>query len=171
MRDFCSGAYIATKIILVNIKNNAKHSFGVVIRFIASIIILMLIANLGFAIYIQLVEFVMGFPAGYPSLFSLGEFMRRIAFPLYNKYHEILGQWTVHTIIGVFLCSTLVGSLWVGIFGIAAILANFVMRIKWLGPWLKNNFHVERNPLAVMRWLVVIFLFAVCGLFHLGGLL
>jgi hypothetical protein len=142
-----------------------------VIRFIASIIFLMLIANLGFAIYIRYIEFAMGFPARFPSLFSLGEFMRRIAFPLYNKYPEIFGQWTVHTIIGVFLCSTLVGSLWVGIFGIAVILGNLVMKIKWLGPWLKNNLHVERNPLGVMRWLVVIFLFGVCGIFHLGSLL
>ena len=155
-------ALIATRYILDCI-SGARNVLLIVMLFILAILAIVIIADIGFTLAMTAFAPLFGFP----ELFSVGELIRRIAFPLYNLYPGRLGEWTVHTITGVFLGSTLIGIIWIGIFSVAVIVANLIMKIRGLGPWIKEEFQVQRQPFKIMGGLLVIFLGGICVIVHL----
>jgi hypothetical protein len=159
-------ALIATRRMLKTIANT-RNVFLILVVFILSIPALLILADIGFALYITAIEFVAEFPLSVPQFFSPGDLVRRIAFPFYNKFPKLLGQWTAHTITGVFLASTLIGIFWVGIFSISVITANLAMKIRRLGPWLQKEMNVKQGPFKIMGGLVLIVLLPVCLILHL----
>jgi hypothetical protein len=159
-------ALLATRRMLTAIENTT-NALVILLVFISSVPALLIIADIGFALYTTAIEFATGYPISVPKFFSPGDLVRRIAFPFYNKFPGFLGQWTAHTITGVFLASTLIGIFWVGIFSISVIVANLVMKIRKLGPWLKREMNVKQGPFKIMGGLIVLVLFVICVVLHL----
>lgn len=95
--------------------------------------------------------------------------IRIIAFPFYGEYPGILGRWYAETVLGVFVCSTLFGMVWIIMFSVGLILANLSMKIAFLGPWLDKNVHVRQYPFKIMGGLLAMLLFAICFILHLFG--
>ncbi len=90
-----------------------------------------------------------------------------LAFPFFRHSSGILGNWSIDTITGVFSYSTFFGIVWIGLFSAALLFANLSMKIRFLGPWLKDNTHVKQHPFKVMGGLLVITLSVICVVYHL----
>jgi hypothetical protein len=97
-------------------------------------------------------------------IFTPSRFARAILFPFYTS-HPL--EWQVDTLYGVFVWSTLVGILWLAIFSAAVIIANVSMKLRGVGPWLSRNFQVQRQPLRILRALVIVVLCGLCAIYHL----
>jgi hypothetical protein len=97
-------------------------------------------------------------------IFSPSRFMGAILFPFYRSDPQ---RWQIDTIYGVFVWSTLMGILWLGIFCASVIIANASMKLRGVGPWLNKNFQVQRQPMRILRALAIIVLSGVCVIYHL----
>ena len=94
-------------------------------------------------------------------------FVAAILFPFYRMYPELLGGWTVDTIYGVFIWSTLMGVAWLGVFSVTVIIANISMKLGGLGPWLDQKFKVRSEPFRILMTLAMILTLALCLFYHL----
>jgi hypothetical protein len=94
---------------------------------------------------------------------EFGNFSKAILFPFYKRYPN---NWNVGTLYGVFVWSTLIGILWIGIFITSVIIANLSMKLKGVGPWLDRNFHVRREPFRILAVLTIISVFMCCAIYH-----
>jgi hypothetical protein len=101
-------------------------------------------------------------------IFSPRRFVAAILFPFYRSNPD---EWQIDTLYGVFMWSTLIGIIWLGIFSASVIIANVSMKLRVVGPWLSKNFQVQRQPIRILRALVIILLSGVCAIFHLWVLL
>jgi hypothetical protein len=93
----------------------------------------------------------------------VGNFVTAVLFPFYKNRPD---EWNVATIYGVFVWSTLMGILWIGIFSTSVIIANVSMKLQGLGPWLNRNFRVRSRPFRILGVLMVILLFVACAIYH-----
>ena len=101
-------------------------------------------------------------------IFTPNRFVRSILFPFYTRYPS---EWQVDTLYGVFIWSTLMGIIWVAIFGSSVIIANGSMKLRGVGPWLNRNFQVQRHPLRILRVIVIVVVCSLCTFYHLLVLL
>ena len=90
-----------------------------------------------------------------------------IFFPFCKSFPALLGDWTVDSLYGVFVCSTLTGLVWIGLFSIAVVIANVSIKLRVVGPWLSKNFKVQEHPFRVLAALAAIPVFGVCAIYHL----
>ena len=103
------------------------------------------------------------------SIFTPRNYLKAILFPLFKNHTELLGGWTIGTVYGVFIWSTLMGVVWLGIFSISVIVANFSSRLGGIGPWLARNFHVRSQPfriLAILAILATLLISGPCLIYH-----
>jgi hypothetical protein len=101
-------------------------------------------------------------------MFSPRRFVAAILFPFYRGNPD---EWQIDTLYGVFVWSSLIGIIWLGIFCASVIIANVSMKLRVVGPWLSKNFQVQRQPIRKLRALVIILLSGVCAIYHLWVLL
>lgn len=94
-----------------------------------------------------------------PLLIYVSTFTNAVWFPFYKNRPD---QWNVSTSYGVFVWSTLMGVLWVGIFSTSVIIANVSTHSQGLGPWLDQRFRVGTEPFKVLAALAIIFVIVVC---------
>lgn len=125
---------------------------------------LLVLSFVALNISILLLNFLFFHSAPKELIFTPSRFVRAILFPFYaNHPHE----WQVDTLYGVFIWSTLVGILWLAIFSASVIIANGSMKLRGVGPWLNKNFQVQRQPLRILRALVIMVLCGFCAIYHL----
>ena len=101
-------------------------------------------------------------------MFSPRRFWAAILFPFYRGNPD---EWQIDTIYGVFVWSTLLGIIWLAIFSTSVIIANISVKLRGVGPFLSRNFYVQRQPIRMLRALVIILLVGVCAIYHLWVLL
>jgi hypothetical protein len=159
-------ALLATRRILGYI-SQARNNYAVILALMLSAFIIIFIAILGFEIYNSLIDLLIGRHIMLSEVLSGYPLMQWIEFPLYKSLPNLLGKWTVHTISGVFLLSTLIGILWIVIFCVAVIISNITIKIHGIGPWIKNNFRVRQYPFKIMGGILVLILFLICVVWHL----
>jgi hypothetical protein len=94
-------------------------------------------------------------------------YLQAIMFPVYKLYPALFGGWSMTTIYGVFVWSTLIGLFWIVIFGISLIMANIGMKLESVGPWLDRNCHVKQRPFQVLAVLVGTPFLVACVIYHL----
>jgi hypothetical protein len=100
------------------------------------------------------------------SIGRLGNFVGAILFPFYRSYSALLGEWSITTLYGVFIWSTLMGIVWLGVFSISVIIANVSMNLSGLGPWLDRNFRVRSQPFRILELLALIWIIAAWAIYH-----
>jgi hypothetical protein len=158
------GALIATRRVFQHI--STATVWRVIITFVVyacGILVLSFIA-LDIAVLILNYAFIGSVPSRSEELiFSLSQFARGIL-PFYTSHPR---EWQIDTLYGVFIWSTLMGILWLAIFSASVIIANVSMKLSGVGPWLDRNFQVRRQPLRILRALVIIVLSGVCAIYHL----
>jgi hypothetical protein len=101
-------------------------------------------------------------------IFSPHRFVAAIRFPFYRSNPD---EWRIDTIYGVFVWSTLTGIIWLGIFTASVVISNVSLKLRVIGPLLSRNFKVQRQPIRILRALVIILLSGVCAIYHLLVLL
>ena len=113
------------------------------------------------------IDLIIGYPVVINEFFDPTPLTEWITFPFYNIVPSVLGIWTVHTINGVFLLSTLLGMFWIIIFSLAVIVSNLSLKFEGLGPWIQRNFYVRKHPYKILGGLFVIVSFIPCVVWHL----
>jgi hypothetical protein len=73
-------------------------------------------------------------------------FIAAILFPLYIFNSSLLGEWSIDTLYGVFVWSTLMGVFWIAVFSASVIIANLGIQVRGLGPWLEEYTKVRSQP-------------------------
>ena len=80
---------------------------------------------------------------------NVGDFVKAtLLFPFYKRYPN---EWAVGTLYGVFVWSSLMGVLWLGIFGTSLIIANVSMKSKALGRGLTGIFTYDASRSVYWR--------------------
>lgn len=100
------------------------------------------------------------------TIFAPRVYLKAILFPFYKNHPELLGGWTVGTMYGVYIWSTLMGLVWLGIFGVSLVIANYSMKLRVVGPWLDANFRVRSQPFRVLAILAIISVSGPCLIYH-----
>jgi len=150
-------AVIITQRILRDIATVPIWQMTVRVVIAASGMVVLSFVALGIAVVILSYLFTGSTPSE-QSIFDLHRFVRAILFPFYAIYRSHPQEWHIDTLYGVFVWSTLMGLLWLSVFSFSVIIANFSMRLKGVGPWLNRNFHVQRQPIKVIRAVAIILL-------------
>jgi hypothetical protein len=109
-----------------------------------------------------------------PSLTGPGEsivtpmnYLKAILFPLYKNHSELLGGWSIGTVYGIFVWSTLMGVIWLWIFSLSVIIANLSMKLRNVGSWLDRNFKVRSQPFIILAILATSLISGPCLIYHL----
>jgi len=109
-------------------------------------------------------------PASSPrgrSIWDWHNLVRAISFPIYRIYPDAFGGWSLNTLYGPFIWSTLMGVVWVSIFSLSVIIANLSTRLLPVGPWIATNFRVIQRPFQVLAFLIVCPGAILCAVWHL----
>ena len=131
--------------------SRVTNNYLIIVMLALSTCVILFIAAIGYTLYITLVNLLIGYRIIYSQFLDPRPLIQWLGFPLYNVAPNLLGQWTVHTIDGVFLLSTLIGIFWICVFSLAVIVSNLSMKIEGIGPWLKDNFYVRRHPYTILN--------------------
>jgi hypothetical protein len=149
-------ALIATRRILKNLSE--EHIINIrrlTVMFLLSAFVLLLISAVFMDFAATITYSILGVgPISGETIRAPSIYLQAIMFPVYKTYPALFGGWSMTTIYGVFVWSTLIGLFWIVIFGISLIIANIGMKLEGVGPWLDRNCHVKQRPFQVLAVLV-----------------
>jgi hypothetical protein len=151
--------------------SRATNNYLIIITLVLSICAIIFIAVIGYTLFTSLVDLFIGYHIVFGNFLDPRPPIQWLGFPLYNVAPNLLGPWTVYTIQGVFLLSTLMGIFWICIFSLAVIVSNLSMKLEGVGPWLKANFYVRKHPYTILNGILVLILLSFCVIWHLFGAL
>lgn len=159
------GALIITQQVLQHLSSATMRRLTMTVFVAACGILALSFVALDIAVLILQYVFTGSGPST-PSefIFSPRRFVAAIRFPFYRSYPD---EWRTDTIYGVFVWSTLIGIIWLGIFTASVVIANVSLKLRFIGPLLSRNFKVQRQPIRILRALVIILLSGVCAIYHL----
>lgn len=159
-------AIIVTRRYLYSISKLKCHPFVIIFTMLIADITILVIAAVGYAIFISAANYIIGWPIVFSGLFDIPTMIRWIAFPFYNIAPSMLGPWEITTIIGVFLLSTTTGILWIFLFSIAVIISNLILKITSLGPMISKYLNTRERPYRSMGYILVVLIFSICVIYH-----
>lgn len=149
----------------------ASTMLELIIRFFVASVCILVVSFIALDLAVLLLSYLFygAFPSGPAGwIFSPRRFMGAILFPFYKTYPQ---EWQIDTLYGVFVWSTLTGIIWLFIFSASVLVANVSIKLKGLGPWLNRKLQVQRQPIRILRALVIILLSGLCAIYHLLVLL
>jgi hypothetical protein len=159
-------ALMVTRRYLYSISKINCHTFAIIVTMVIAALTILVIASVGYDIFITAVDYMMGWPVIISEFLNISLLIRWVAFPFYNIAPSVLGPWDITTIIGVFLLSTTMGILWIFVFSIAVIISNVTLRITSLGPLIRKYLNTREKPYRSMGYILVALIFSICVIYH-----